>query len=251
MLDVVDFAVKKRRKKKTRNCTKGYNCGNSCINKGLKCRRKFTDQASNYADWLKKQANNLSGSFDKEVGKRLSKEANSKLDITRAGTPVDTLLPETMGLIDRANDFILNSDRRMLKITKRWLKNGIGDKEKNKAEIADLEARIAKREKEIKARTPQNQINKFIRPDVLDKELFKLNDSKNNVENLLNELKDLRDLIDSDNPFSPPGNQIVPFKKRRSSDFAESTDLLSQYFVLTNKLEKAIAILEQELAKIL
>ena len=51
----LDFAAKKR-KKNTRNCTKGYNCGNSCINKRLKCKRKFSDQASTYAGWLKKQA---------------------------------------------------------------------------------------------------------------------------------------------------------------------------------------------------
>ena len=55
MPSTIEFAAK-RRKKKTRNCSKGYNCGNSCINKGLKCRRKFSNQASTYADWLKKNA---------------------------------------------------------------------------------------------------------------------------------------------------------------------------------------------------
>ena len=50
---ILDYAAK--RTKKERKCRKGYNCGNSCINKALNCRRAFSNQASNYADWLKLQ----------------------------------------------------------------------------------------------------------------------------------------------------------------------------------------------------
>jgi hypothetical protein len=48
----VKFAAKRTRK--TKNCQKGYGCGNSCINKQRKCKKKFGDQASTYAGWLKK-----------------------------------------------------------------------------------------------------------------------------------------------------------------------------------------------------
>ena len=56
MLLPLDFAAKKKRKRNTKTCDKGYNCGNSCINRKHKCRAKFSDQASTYAGWLKKQA---------------------------------------------------------------------------------------------------------------------------------------------------------------------------------------------------
>ena len=52
---ILEFAAK-RRVRKTKTCKKGYNCGNACIQKERKCRRKFSDQASTYAGWLKKQA---------------------------------------------------------------------------------------------------------------------------------------------------------------------------------------------------
>lgn len=50
---LLEFATQKR-KRKTRNCSKGYPCGNSCINKQRKCKKKFSDQAATYAGWLKK-----------------------------------------------------------------------------------------------------------------------------------------------------------------------------------------------------
>lgn len=55
---ILEFAVSKRIRK-IRKCSKGYNCGNSCINKSLNCKKKFNDQASNYAGWLKKQGDRL------------------------------------------------------------------------------------------------------------------------------------------------------------------------------------------------
>jgi hypothetical protein len=49
---ILEFAAPKRIRK-PRTCAKGYACGNSCINKGFKCKKKFNDQASTYAGWLK------------------------------------------------------------------------------------------------------------------------------------------------------------------------------------------------------
>jgi hypothetical protein len=57
--------VKKNRKLRT--CSKGYKCGNSCINKSLNCKKKFNDQASTYAGWLKKQAARLAKKDQKKT----------------------------------------------------------------------------------------------------------------------------------------------------------------------------------------
>lgn len=70
----LQFAVKRIRK--TKNCQKGYGCGNSCINKGRKCKKKFSDQASTYAGWLKK---NGGGSKSKDSNSLEAKKLTKHL----------------------------------------------------------------------------------------------------------------------------------------------------------------------------
>ena len=89
-MTTLDFKQRqKARKKKTRTCKKGFNCGNSCINKRKKCKRKFSDQAATYAGWLKKNGSPERGKLYKAIEdskgiQKKTKKALSDIDKTRS-----------------------------------------------------------------------------------------------------------------------------------------------------------------------
>lgn len=105
--------VNSKRIKKARNCSKGYNCGNSCINKQRSCKKKFSDQASNYADWLKLQgdSNRPSTSWSDRWSKldKLSKDKAVQLIVKHTvDGQLDSGLRVGVGeLIDRSKKEII------------------------------------------------------------------------------------------------------------------------------------------------
>lgn len=72
----LNFASKSN--KKTKNCSKGYPCGSACINKGRNCKKKLSDQASNYADWLKLSAKAKPNNSWSDRRAKLSKYSKDK-----------------------------------------------------------------------------------------------------------------------------------------------------------------------------
>ena len=98
MILPLDFRVKKRTRK-TKTCDKGYNCGNSCINRKLKCKRKFSDQASTYAGWLKKQGKKASG---KKPTKKLDTKLNKVNQELRPLTDEERSQPEKLIEVGKA-----------------------------------------------------------------------------------------------------------------------------------------------------
>ena len=74
MLPILDFAAKKKGKKKT--CDKGYPCGSSCISKKWKCKKPLEGQAGTFADWLKIQGEKKGADIAKKSNVKKQKKSN-------------------------------------------------------------------------------------------------------------------------------------------------------------------------------
>ncbi|MEM7773859.1 MAG: hypothetical protein AAF327_25560, partial [Cyanobacteria bacterium P01_A01_bin.37] len=59
----IDFAAAK-----TKNCKKGYSCGNGCISRTKKCRKKHTPDAQSAQDWLKANGSGVAADTGTGVG---------------------------------------------------------------------------------------------------------------------------------------------------------------------------------------
>lgn len=104
----LQFAAKRIRK--TKNCQKGYGCGNSCINKGRKCKKKFSDQASTYAGWLKKNAaKTIEGS--KDTRKKLNKITGDAVEKFSNNSHSDRTAKVDKLSNDKATDGSTNNDK--------------------------------------------------------------------------------------------------------------------------------------------
>jgi hypothetical protein len=259
-------------KQKSKSCNRGYPCGGSCISRGFNCRKKLTGQGKNYADWLKGQGDKLGDRFNQEAGARLGRDFYK----TASPKSLKGFIKDIKNLIDTADNSILSSDLKMLdyakqnikrltsevKYSKNKLKNKDGklskfDREwheqtlkrhepslqQAKQEKADLEKSIKDREAEIKARTPANNIKKFEKMSDLNRELMNLK-NKNippEMRKDLNKLESLKEKLEGikskyQDESKDPQNTIVPFKKKRSKDFAEETSLVRLYLDLRSQI---------------
>ncbi|MGK7925374.1 MAG: DUF935 family protein, partial [Spirulina sp.] len=99
--NVVDFAAKGKQKK--RKCTKGYNCGGSCITRKKNCRKALKGEAKNAAEWLRMQLHGKGGTGASGEGKaKKANEAKAKKDNS------------SKGLMKSGEDFLENSERKAI-----------------------------------------------------------------------------------------------------------------------------------------
>jgi hypothetical protein len=226
MPSIAEFASKRTRK--TKNCQKGYGCGNACINKQRKCKKKFGDQASTYAGWLKKNA--AAGKDDDKAKKQqvqaergVSRQAKIDKfldDLIENNDPAKGKTSESMlELRSRKKELGFNSQDIASKLREKILnqsidyqdlgRDGKNTYDDNKKDLL-TPGLIASSKEEIKDRI-----------DYLLSDRRILNESSRGIDSINGYrafLKDYDDILQNDPNTQRPGESIQDFFKRRAED---------------------------------
>lgn len=201
MPSIAEFAAKRTRK--TKNCQKGYGCGNACINKQRKCKKKFGDQASTYAGWLKK--NTTARKPDDSYSDR-----RAKLDKLSNDKAVELIVKHTVdGQMDSE---LRTSVAELIDKSKKVVIKDVGEQVTSTVEKAGMSPTMKRKGDGKNIINPEyRNLTDAIAVEVLANQSKFVEGKRNAAGELISESQ-------NDSNRQRPGESIQDFLKRRDED---------------------------------